>query len=189
MIWLLVAPPLAWCLAALWLDWSGHRGRIPDHADVLIVPGCAVRRDGTPSGALQRRTLHAVSLWKGKHAPTIILTGGVGRFPPSEAEAAASVAGVNGVPIGALLLEDQSTTTAENARLAAQLLPNPSALSVIVVTDCYHTWRCKRLFGRHFGCVYATGSQPPLRQRVRGGLREVGSIILMSARHTMNGMH
>tara|TARA_B100000575_G_scaffold271451_2_gene252756 strand:- start:1079 stop:1648 length:570 start_codon:yes stop_codon:yes gene_type:complete len=188
MLWFVAVPPLAWCIVAALLDWTGHRERLPTQADVLVVPGCAVRHDGSPSSALRRRTLRAVALWKAEHAPLLLVTGGVGKFPPSEAEVAASVAMEAGVPNRAILLESNSTSTEENARFAAQLLPNPRNLSIVVVTDGYHTWRCKRLFGRHFGTVYAAGSRPSKQLRVRGAIREVASILLMAARSALNGM-
>ena len=178
----LASVPVTWALAALWLDWRGRRERRPGIVDALIVPGCAVRPDGTPSGSLRRRTERAVALWHEGVAPTLVLTGGLGRFPPAEATAAAALAQAKGVPSAALILEDQSTTTAENAACSARLLDEPSRMSVLIVTDCFHTWRCTQLFRRHFGCVVAMGTVPPFRPRVRGALREVAAILWMGLR-------
>ncbi len=174
MLWLLL--PCTWLAIAVLLDRFGHRETHPGPFDALIVPGCAVRPDGTASGALRRRTEHAVALWHNGAAPLIVLTGGIGRFPPSEAHAAAAIAEAAGVPADALVLEAASTTTAENAQLAAEALPDADQLSVLVVTDSYHAWRCRHLFRRHFRIVHATGSTPSGRLRIRGALREVASI-------------
>ena len=184
---LLASVPLGWGLAALWLDQSGCRKRIPGIVDALIVPGCAVRPDGTPSGSLRRRTECAVVLWHEGVAPTLVLTGGLGRFPPAEATAAAELARAQGVPSAAIVLEDRSTTTAENAAFAAGLVDEPMRMSVLVVTDCYHAWRCTRLFRRHFKSVSTIGTTPPFRARVRGALREVAAILWMGLQTAMNG--
>ena len=186
---LLASVPLCWVLAALWLDLRGRREPTGGTVDALIVPGCAVRPDGTPSGSLRRRTERAIALWHEGIAPTLVLTGGRGRFPPAEATAAAALARNHGVPSTALIIEDRSTTTAENAACSARLMDEPMQMSVLVVTDCFHAWRCTHLFRRHFHRVRAVGTVPPFRPRVRGALREVVAILWMSARTAMNGRH
>jgi len=173
---------LGWLLSALFLDAYGRRPLTNHTYDAIVVPGCAVRSDGSASGALTRRTNHAVELWHAAVAPRIVLTGGVGRYSPAEAEVAAKLAQAAGVPREALLLESQSTTTEENARLSAALGDEMAHWHIVVTTDGYHCWRCKRLFGRHFARVETAGSTPGSRLRVRGALREVFSILKMISR-------
>lgn len=185
MMWFLLIPA-TWAAIAIFLDRIGHRPCPEGPFDALVVPGCAVRPNGAASGALRRRTEHAVSLWQRNIAPIIILTGGVGRYPPSEASAAAQIARDAGVPNDALVLEEQSTTTAENAMFAAQAFPNASTTSILVVTDSYHAWRCKRLFSSHFKRVESVGSTPSARLRIRGAFREVASILIMVIRPSLN---
>ena len=168
-----------WLGAAVYLDAYGKRSLPNQPFDAVVVPGCAVRPDGSASGALRRRTAHAVDLWKAGIADSIILTGGVGKYAPSEAEVAARIALDSGVPQGALILEMGSTTTEENARLSALCKPKMSTWSIVVTTDGYHCWRCKKLFSRHFAQVETVGSTPSTRLRIRGALREVFSIIKM----------
>jgi uncharacterized SAM-binding protein YcdF (DUF218 family) len=165
-----VALVTAWLAASCGLDGYGHRG--PDGTyDAIVVAGCRVLPDGTPSLALQRRTRHAVELWRAGIAPRIVLTGGVGTWPPSEAAAAAQVAVGLGVPSDALVLEERSTSTEENAAFAAELL-DPAA-RVVVVTDTYHVFRAERVFGRVFAEARGSGSTPAPWWRVRGAVREV----------------
>jgi len=173
---------LGWVGIAVLLDAYGRRPLPETPFDAVIVPGCAVREDGSPSGALRRRTLHAIGLWKSGAAKSIVLTGGIGRHPPSEAEVAAQIALDAGVPREALILEKESTTTEENARLAAAIQPGMKEWSVVVTSDGYHCWRCKRLFSKHFAQVDTAGSTPNPRLRIRGALREVFSIIKMLVR-------
>ena len=186
MLWTLLALSSLWLLAAISLDQIGRRKPPRGPFDALIVPGCAVRSDGSPSGALTRRTSHAARLWHEGLAPRLVLTGGVGMYPPAEAEVAASIARAAGVPDSALLIEDRSSSTAENALFAAQLDQQAPAWSVLVVTDGYHCWRCTHLFKRHFAQAMSTGSTPGTKLRIRGALREVGSIAAMLLKPTLN---
>src|SRR5690606_5264267 len=113
----------------------------------IVVLGCRVRPDGSASLALARRTRHAAALYRRGLAPRIVLTGGVGAHPPSEARAAAAIARAEGVPEEALILEERSTSTEENAREARRRI---DARRVLVVTDAYHVFRAERVFRRHF---------------------------------------
>ena len=170
---------LLWVLGALFLDRYGQRPLPEGTFDAVIVPGCAVRSDGSASGALRRRTLHAVELWKTGRANKILLTGGGGKYPPSEAAVAAKLAQDAGVTVDDLLLEHTSTTTEENARFSSQMSAEMVHWSIIVASDGYHCWRCKRLFSRYFAHVTTAGSIPSRRLRIRGAFREVVSIIKM----------
>jgi uncharacterized SAM-binding protein YcdF (DUF218 family) len=174
---------LSWLLMALFLDAYGRRPLPAGSFDAIVVPGCAVRKDGTASGALARRTAHAIKLWHEGAAPRIVFTGGVGRYPPSEAMVAGDLALAAGIPREAIILEEQSTTTEANARLAAGLSAEMSDWHIVVTTDGYHCWRCRRLFGRHFRRAETVGSTPGRRLRFRGALREVVSIVKMLVRH------
>ena len=169
----------AWCTAAMVLDRIGTKEVPSQKMDALIVLGCAVRSDGTPSAALRRRTMHAIKLWHQGVAPRIIMTGGIGLHAPAESIVSASLAKENEVPADSILLEDRSTNTRENAMFAAAVHPDASAWSVLLVTDGYHCWRSKQIFSRYFMNVYATGSTPGTRLRIRGAMREVISILFM----------
>ena len=159
-----------WGAGAWGLDAYGHRSPAGTY-DAIVVAGCRVQPDGQPSLALQRRTRHAVALWRQDRAPVIVFTGGVGQFPPSEAIAAATYARTLGVPDSAMILEDRSTSTEENARFAADTLDPTSR--VLVVTDTYHVFRAERVFGRVFAEAAGAGSVPASFFRVRGAFREV----------------
>jgi len=56
-----------------------------DKADVIIVLGAAVWAGGVPSPALRRRALHAVELFQQGLSDVLIVSGGIGKNPPSEA--------------------------------------------------------------------------------------------------------
>ena len=87
----------------------------------------------------------------------------------------------------AILIENRSTSTWENALFAANLEHGGESVQgwrVLVATDGYHTWRCQRLFARYFKSAHSVGSQPGSRARFRGALREVFSIMKMFLRRT-----
>ncbi len=162
-----------WMLAALLLDVTGRRDVSGQTFDAIIVAGCRVMPDGAPSDALSDRVRLAAALWHDGAAPTLILTGGVGTYPPAEAVAAADLAAALGVPRSAMVIEDASTSTEENARLAAE---HTEAGSVLVVSDAYHVFRVRRVFARHFDEVEGTGSTTHPWPRLKGSLREVAAV-------------
>jgi uncharacterized SAM-binding protein YcdF (DUF218 family) len=184
--WLVIPAGAAasWVGAAAALDVYGRLAapRGDGAYDAMVVAGCRVFPDGRPSAALARRVGVAAALFQQGAAPRIVLTGGpsVGA-PISEARAAAALCERLGVPARHLVLEEASTTTLENAAFAARLIPD--ARAVLVVSDCAHLFRCRRMFGRHFARVDVAGSVPPRRARAQLALREVGAIV----RHGLAG--
>jgi len=165
--------------AAALLDRYGQQDPGAETFDAIVVLGCRVFADGRPSASLERRVNRAVQLFRQNKAPRIILTGGLGDSPISEARAAARIAEGLGVPTDALVLEERSTTTEENAREAAR---STDASRVLVVTDSYHVFRAERVFGRHFASARGTGSLGPRSARIRGSLREVAALLAYAVR-------
>lgn len=168
---MLMAAVVAYPLVAVGLDRYGRHQRPSGEYDAIVVAGCRVMPSGRPSRSLARRVDQAVELWKEGWAPRIVFTGGVGDAPRSEAAAAAERARSQGVPRRAIVLEERSTSTDENARFAAELIG--SEARVLVVSDAYHVYRCERVFGRHFAAVQGAGSVGHWAPRVKGALREV----------------
>ena len=169
---------IVWGALAALLDASGSLRPGEVQYDAIIVAGCRVDPTGQPSQALQRRAALAVALWSEGRAPTVVFTGGVGTFPPSEARAAADFATQRGLSPEAALLEERSTSTEENARFAAELLDQlgVSRTRVLVVTDGYHTLRARGVFNRYFERVDTAGTHSTPSVRVRGALREVFAV-------------
>lgn len=162
---------LLWILAAIGLDRWGLIAPPSGQWDAIIVAGCRVQPDGSPSIALAHRVERAVALWQDGAAPRMIFTGGIGDFPPAEAQVAARYAESLGVSSNAILIEDRSTSTEGNAREAARL--DPTVRRVLVVTDSYHVLRAQWVFGRYFAEAVGAGSVGRMDERARGALREV----------------
>jgi uncharacterized SAM-binding protein YcdF (DUF218 family) len=116
----------------------------PEAADTIVVLGCRVRLDGTPSSQLRRRAALGVALYDAGAAPRLLLSGG--GEPVSEAQVMAELAKAAGVPPGALLCEATSRNTAENALNSASLLRELGLSRVLLVSSRAHLPRARCLF-------------------------------------------
>jgi uncharacterized SAM-binding protein YcdF (DUF218 family) len=157
----------------LFLDRWGQNNRA-QKADVIVVLGASVRDGGVPSESLRGRALRAAALYEQRLAPKIITTGGVGDFPPAEAQVAARILEENGVPSRDILREETSTSTWENAIHAEAICRAHGWERVIIVSEPYHLWRAAGNFSKHGLTAYASPSpNRPLLLRLRMTLREV----------------
>lgn len=144
--------------------------------DVIVVLGAAVWPGGQPSPALQRRVLHAVDLLQRGYAPHLLVTGGVGKHPPTEAEVMQRLAVAHGIPRVSIVLEEQATSTFESAWRCRDMLRQRGWSRVLIVTDRLHLPRALVAF-RSVG-IRAVGSAAPgkpargLSKRVYYCLRE-----------------
>jgi uncharacterized SAM-binding protein YcdF (DUF218 family) len=114
----------------------------------LVILGAHVASNGQAGHGLQSRVLHALRLYKKGYAPHVICTGGVGDYPPAEAVAAAKILLARGVPRQAIVLEDKSTSTWENAANVARICRAHGWKRVVVVSDPFHLWRAEHNFAR-----------------------------------------
>lgn len=161
--------------AAISLDVYGQRTPSQDQYDAIIVLGCRVEADGVASLALQARTRKAVELYQQGYADVVVLTGGVGTYAPSEAQAAFTYATQQlGVKPDVFVLEETSTSTEENARFAKEAMQD--ATNVLIVSDAYHIFRAERVFGKYFDHVDGSGRVPIPEYRIKGDLREVAAL-------------
>ena len=111
----------------------------------------AAQYDGRPSPQLAARLDHVVELWPQGLAPLVVVTGGNipgDRF--TEAEASASYLAERGVPMDALLLENDGSNSYESLEGVAALLAERGLDEVLIVTDPYHALR-SRLIAEEVG--------------------------------------
>jgi uncharacterized SAM-binding protein YcdF (DUF218 family) len=116
----------------------------PGRTDVIVVLGAALSRDGTPYKALIRRSEHAAQLWKAGRAGMVMCTGGIGshvRVPRSEADGCREVLLRAGVPAAAIVLEDTSRNTEEQARRIHDIMVGHGWKRATLVSDSYHVFR------------------------------------------------
>jgi uncharacterized SAM-binding protein YcdF (DUF218 family) len=139
---LLLLYPL--CLSLL--DAYGLQDRAQP-AEAIVVLGSRVYPGGVPGPSLTRRSQHAAELFSQGLAPRIVCTGGQGDSTiPSEAQVACGLIAAAGVPASALLREDRSHSTEENALYTAALLAPLGVRRVLIVSDSYHLFRAEVLF-------------------------------------------
>ena len=122
-------------------------------ADAIVVLGGATRGDTYWSSmadlnAAADRLTHAVSLYKAKKAPLVLLSGGSTTGSRSEAEQLRDYMVLMGLPDRALLMERQSLDTQQNARYSALILQGRDVRRILLVTSAYHMSRAVPLFER-----------------------------------------
>lgn len=88
----------------------------------------------------------------------LLMSGGLGKYHPSEAILMRTLAAEAGVPEESIFVEDRSTSTFENVRNCAKIMVSRGWRCAIVVTDAFHVPRCLYVF-RSYGMDVA-GSAP-----------------------------
>lgn len=142
-LWLLVAFFLC---AAIFVYGSTDYAR---PADVIIVLGAGLHPDNTPTEGFWGRTERAAELWERGLAPVILCTGGLaGRATRTEASVCGELLQEYGVPAGAIILEERSRSTEENALESRTIMDANGWRTAIIVSDGYHLLRASWLFQR-----------------------------------------
>ena len=135
-------------------------------APAIVVLGSTLIGPGQSDDSLRARVRHAAALYARGLAPCIICTGGVGKYPPAESVVETALARQAGVPAAALLREEHSTSTWENARFAADICRAHGWTRVILVSDPYHLWRGRFCFARHGITAYPSPARDCRRNRL-----------------------
>lgn len=92
------------------------------------------------------RLVHAAALYQAGKAPLVLVSGGALRDSPSEAVQMRDLLRVMGVPPRAVLLEEQSLDTYQNALFSAQLLHERGLRRILLVTSAFHMRRAAAVF-------------------------------------------
>jgi uncharacterized SAM-binding protein YcdF (DUF218 family) len=116
------------------------------HADCLVILGAAVWPGGQPSPVLRDRLARAAELYHEGVARKIICSGGVGKYPPAEAEIEKQFLLKAGVAEQDIIMEATSSSTAEQAMLIKQICDREGFKSIALVTSFYHEKRATFLF-------------------------------------------
>ena len=119
-------------------------------ADVIVVLGAGIQRNGRPGPALIRRTEQAAKLWEKGMAQHIICSGGYPiNIPRSEADACAELLRDAGVPADAIVQEDRSRSTEENALYTREVMDANGWKTAVIVSDGYHLLRATWIFNTY----------------------------------------
>jgi uncharacterized SAM-binding protein YcdF (DUF218 family) len=137
-----LAITLAFTLAAALIVADGLTDDI-HAADVAVVPGNTVERDGRPSARLRARLDQTVSLYRQGLFPDVIVSGGVGVEGFDEALVMKRYLIENGVPDGRIHVDSGGANTYLTARNAARMMGENRWQSALVVSQYFHVPRTK----------------------------------------------
>ena len=110
--------------------------------DAMLLLGVELERDDQPTDELRARCIAAAEAYRQGLSKRIVVCGG--RLPEhtiSEADVMVRLLEENGVPVSAVIKENQSQDTMENMRFAARLLGGAKGKRVLIVTSDYHLRR------------------------------------------------
>lgn len=109
-----------------------------DDYDCIIVLGCLVKDDGTPSDMLRDRLARGIALYQQNVAPKILMSGDHGQPEYDEVNAMKQYAMDAGVPSEDIFMDHAGFSTYETMYRAKEVF---GAERVLVVTQEYHLYR------------------------------------------------
>jgi len=140
-IFVSVTPFDGWYARTLAGDWTDSDG------DLLILLTADVNPDSVIGPSSYWRSVYAVRAWRSGHFKKIIVSGGFVGAHMSLAAVIADFLVENGVPREAIILEERSTRTHENAVFTAELIGTMPGKKVLMTSD-QHMLRAARAFQR-----------------------------------------
>ena len=175
---------LAGFLVLLGLVLGGAHSQLVNQPQTVIVLGCKVHGDGTPSVLLRDRLDTALDYWQEHQDVTILVSGGQGPDEPeAEADAMAAYLEARGVPRRRIWRETESHNTAQNLALSRALLEEKGqdVSGCLVVSNGFHLTRVRLLWERvgekdvPLSTLAAPASNLPARLRMY--LREPAALL------------
>ena len=106
--------------------------------DCILVLGCGVRPDGTPSAMLEDRLKQAITLYNKGVAPKLLFSGDHGQESYDEVNAMKAYAMKAGVPAEDIFMDHAGFSTYESVYRAKEIF---QAKKVLIVTQEYHLHR------------------------------------------------
>ncbi len=106
--------------------------------DCILVLGCGVRTDGTPSDMLYDRLRRSVELYELGAAPKLLMTGDHGRENYDEVDVMKSFAVDGGIASQDVFMDHAGFSTYESMYRARDIF---QAKKVIIITQKYHLYR------------------------------------------------
>jgi len=141
-ILLALAATVSTCFVLSYRSVDSRSGRVETGpADVIIVLGSAVWPNEQPSPSLRARTERAIELYRDGYASHLILSGGLGRHPPEEAEVMRRLAVEAGIPDEVLVLDEEARSTRESLVRGREIMQQGGWDTAIIVSDPFHMKR------------------------------------------------
>ncbi len=108
------------------------------NADCILVLGCGVHEDGTPTHMLEDRLKRGIELYKAGIAPKLLMSGDHGREDYNEVATMKAYAMEAGVPSEDIFMDHAGFSTYESLVRAKEIF---QADTLVVVTQTYHLHR------------------------------------------------
>lgn len=143
--------------------------------DCILVLGCGVRDDGTPSAMLRDRLRRGVELYQSGAAPKLLMSGDHGRDGYNEVDAMKTFAVAAGIPSEDVFMDHAGFSTYESMYRAKEVF---QARKVIIVTQSYHLYRSIYI-ARSLG-LEAYGVDADLVNYRGGAQREIREVLARS---------
>ncbi len=118
-------------------------------------------------GDTDARIEKTIQLFKEGWAPKIIFSGAAAEGNISNAESMRNIAVKMGVPTSAIIIEEDSKTTVENAEFTSKIITTKGYDSIILVTSPYHQRRTFELFQSNLGEDFKIINQSALDEEWR----------------------
>ena len=117
--------------------WPNQRIASLDPADTIICLAAGLQSDGTMGHLTETRARRCVDVYNAGRAKKIAFTGGNSSHDaPATGQQMAELARSMGVPANAIVTEDRSESTLQNALFTLPVLENTR--DVILITDSFH---------------------------------------------------
>lgn len=117
---------------------SEEQAAMLQDVDCIVVLGCQVRSDGSPSHMLEDRLKRGVALYELGAAPKLLMSGDHGTAEYDEVDAMKRYAVNAGVPSSDVFMDHAGFSTYETVYRAKEIF---GADKVIIVTQQYHLYR------------------------------------------------
>lgn len=109
-----------------------------DKVDCILVLGCGVRDDGSPSGMLNDRLLQGIALYNAGVSDRLLMSGDHGRVDYDEVNLMKQFAIDHGVPSEDIFMDHAGFSTYESMYRARDIF---QVNKIIIVTQRYHMYR------------------------------------------------
>jgi uncharacterized SAM-binding protein YcdF (DUF218 family) len=144
---------------------------------LAVVFGAGVRPDGSATPSLARRVGYAAAIAQADPRVDLFLSGGIGKYPPSEAAVMADIL-AGAVSAERLILDEVSDDTLQTVRAAAAHARAYHYTTILTCTDAYHQPRVRMLF-RLMGLAsrpVRLAARGPQELRLKMWLRECAAL-------------
>ena len=142
-------------------------------ADCILVLGCGVHEDGTPTNMLEDRLKRGIELYKAGVAPKLLMSGDHGQDDYNEVATMKAYAIEAGVPSEDIFMDHAGFSTYESIVRAKEIF---QADTLVVVTQKYHLYRALYIAARFDVEAYGADAElRPYAGQFRRDVREVAA--------------